>query len=240
MSPAAILEYRLLAAPARQRMAAFDSFVRAARAITDDADRAPDERFAALEAMAVDVTDGGEHARHILQGLRKEVMTTRYRNWSELIAWCGYAAAPAGRYVLAVHGEGEEALRPVEALFSAARILLCVGGCRADYIERDRVYLPSDWLRRAGVEAEMLAAREAAPGLRSVLDQALDGIDRLLTLAGGAPAAIHDPGLRRAVARALGESERLARKLRRRDPLAGAVTLGQLDRWIARWRARRR
>ena len=85
----------------------------------------------------------------------------------------------------------------------------------------------------------------ASPALRGVLDRVLDGVDQLNTTAAPLPASIGQRGLRMEAAAIVAISRKLARKLRRRDPLARRVALTRVEKLAAMtsgivhgWRAR--
>jgi hypothetical protein len=69
----------------------------------------------------------------------------------------------------------------------------------------------------------------ASPGLRRVLDRLLDEVDRLNRIAAGLAALIADRRMRMEAAVIVGASQRLARRLRHADPLAGRVKLTRSD-----------
>ncbi len=233
-----MLESRNIAEPKRRRLAEFGNFAARARAVADDSGLNDDQRLAKLHRLEQECPVEGEHASHLLQGVRKEITTRRFRSWSELISWCGFAAAPMGRYAIDLHDEPDNARPPVEALFSALRLLHCVANCKADFVERDRVYIPGDWLRRAGMDVMALGEGSAPAPLRPVFEQMLDGTDRLLSVARTGPVAIGDRGLRRAVVTTSMAAERWSKRLRRHDPLTGPVTPSRLDLWRARLRGK--
>lgn len=168
----------------RAHVHAFAEFVRAARAIADDAQQSAaartgklDELEAALdgrpgcggadgpsERLRLSLRETGitaDYARHMLQACRKDVHASAYRGWSELLTYCRYAAAPAGRFVLALHDESEEAMKGADALFSAWRVLRILQNCGRDYRDHGRVYLPGAWLRECGIDPAALAGRLA-------------------------------------------------------------------------------
>lgn len=227
------LRYRLVPASRRRALAAFDRFAAAARAVADDAGRAAEDRIERLNRLAAADPPGGRHALHLLQAARKDVTAGRYRSWSELLAYCGFAAAPIGRYLLELMGGPDEARRPIEALYVAMRVLSCVRDCKPDYVLRGRVYVPADWMRRAGAEPGALAADRSTPELGIALGRLLDGADGLLATAASGPAAVHGSGFGRAIAVAFHEARRSAEKLRRGDPLAGSLELTAADRTLA-------
>lgn len=241
---------RLIKPELRQHIRAFYAFVRTADDVADAADLDPATKLARLDALerallADPMEDGGpavaralrrslsetglgaEHARHMLQAFRKDAATPRTRSWSDLLTYCRYSAAPVGRYLLALHGEGQAAIPAADALCAALQILNHLQDCGPDYRRLDRVYLPADWLRQAGAGAEMLGAPRAAPPLRAVMDRTLEGVARLIATARPLPGLIADRGLRREAAVILAIARALARRLARRDPLQSRVRLSK-------------
>lgn len=239
---------RLLPARLRPHVHAFYSCVRAADDVADDGTRPPAEKMALLAAMdeALQGRRGAdgitryavahresalatgipvEHARRLLQAFTMDVTKLRYRNWSELINYCLYSAAPVGRYLLDLHGEGQEARPFTDALCIALQILNHLQDCKSDYLALDRVYLPLDMLAAAGCGVEALAADRASPALRAALDRVLDRTDELIVKARLGPALIRHRGLRLETAVIVTIAERLSAKLRREDPLARRVAI---------------
>src|SRR6266851_4826261 len=84
-------------------------------------------------------------------------------------------------------------------------------------------------LHAAGGGVEVLAAPAASPGLRRVLDTMLDRTERLIATARSLPPRVAARGLRWESAVIVGLAERLARRLRRGDPLATRVALTKSD-----------
>jgi squalene synthase HpnC len=247
---------RLIRPSLRPHVLAFYAFVRTADDIADAPDLDPATKLARLGALERGLTGDGsgddppvaavlrqslaatglgpEHALHMLQAFRRDASQATTRSWSDLLAYCRYSAAPAGRYLLALHGEGREALAASDALCAALQILNHLQDCGADYRRLGRVYLPSDWLRQAGASVDMLAAPRTAAPLRAVLDRTLQGVAKLLATAEPLPRLIGDRGLRREAAIIYAIAKALARKLARRDPLRSRVRLTRLD---VAWRA---
>jgi hypothetical protein len=75
----------------------------------------------------------------------------------------------------------------------------------------------------------MLATPAASPGLRLVLDTLLDRTEALIATARDLPPGIAARGLRWESAVIVGLAARLARRLRRGDPLASRVKLTPSD-----------
>jgi hydroxysqualene synthase len=190
------------------------------------------------------------HALDLLRAFRMDVVKHRYANWSELMDYCAYSAAPVGRFVLDVHGESESTWPASDALCTALQIINHLQDCGADYRNLDRVYIPQDALASHGIGVEALGVTEAPPPLRRVL-QGVAGRTQPLVAAGARlPLEVRDRRLRLETA----VIARLARKLNslllERDPLSERVhlrksgallwsTLGIADGLRASFRPRR-
>ena len=170
-----------------------------------------------------------QHCHDVLQAFRLDAVKLRYRDWDDLMEYCRYSAAPVGRQLLDLHGESRATWPAADALCSALQVLNHLQDCAADYRALDRVYLPLADLEAAGGGVEMLVAPAASPGLRRVLDTMLDRTERLIATAHGLPPRVAARGLRWESAVIVGLAERLARRLRRGDPLAARVTLAKSD-----------
>lgn len=261
---------RLIAAPHRPVVAAFYRFARLADDIADDRSMSSDAKVSRLQALDA-VLLGGEpsgdddaqraaialrgifherrlsidHPRHLLQAFLADAANRSCRGWSDLLAYCRYSAAPVGRFLLDLHGEPRDAWPASDALCAALQILNHLQDCQDDWRRLRRLYVPSDWLAAAGVAADALLMSRASPALRGVLDRVLDGVDQLNATAAPLPALIRQRGLRMEAAAIVAISRKLARKLRRRDPLARRVALARVEKLAAMasgiahgWRAR--
>lgn len=243
---------RLIPARLRPHVHAFYLCVRAADDVADDGTRPPAEKTALLTAMdealqglhpADEVTRYAaahresalatgitvEHARHLLQAFMMDVTKLRYRNWSELINYCLFSAAPVGRYLLDLHGEDVSARPYTDALCIALQILNHLQDCKDDYLNLDRVYIPRDMLAEAGTGVEALAAERSSPQLRAALNRVLARTDELILKARLGPPLIRHRGLRLETAVIVAIAERLSARLKRDDPVAGRVELGGVE-----------
>lgn len=243
----------LVAPAARAPILDFYRVARGADDVADDPARAPADRRARLleldavlagadpaagDALAGDcarlrrsatrhAADVG-HARRLLQAFLADADSRPCQDWSDLMAYCGYSAAPVGRFLLDLHGARPEAARASDALCAALQILNHIQDCRADHLRLGRCYLPVRWLAAEGLGPDCLAATNCTPALRRVLDRVLDRVDALLADAAAMPGALAGTGLAREGAGILALARALARRLRRGDPLAGRVAL---PRW---------
>ena len=238
MTGIAILDHRLLDSAVSADLADIENFVASAREIARNGAHTRTQRQDLLRDLENHIHGGGEVVLCLAQAASKEIVTERFKNWSELISWAGFAAAPMGRLVLRLHAEDKSSATAMESLYSAYCILSRVAQCGDDYRQHGRVYIPADWLRRAKVDVKNLSESRSSPELRQVIDQVLDGVDRLLVAAHPAAFLIKNNRLKLNVLAAQYVAILWSRRLRRRDPLASTVTPGSWVRARAAIRAR--
>ncbi len=249
----------LIARALRPHVHAYYAFARAIDDIADNAVLSPERKIARLDAMEAllldrrspDVpgpADGAEAATAVrlrdslaetgvtpargtdlIVAFRQDAVQYRYASWSELAGYCRYSANPVGLYLLDLHGEGTATHPASDALCTSLQVLNHLQDCRDDLLGLGRCYLPEDWLAAAGETVEAVRRDHASAGLRRVLDQALDEVDRLNRIAATLPGLIADRRMRLEAAVIVGLAHRLARRLRRQDPLAARVKLSRLD-----------
>jgi len=240
----------LIAPPLRPVVAVYYRVARAADDVADAPALSPEEKIRLLDR--IDATLAGvsdqdadavalrdifrargltiEHARHLLQAFKADAINRPCRSWSDLLAYCRFSAAPVGRFLLELHGEDRVTWPAGDALCSALQILNHLQDCQSDWRDLQRLYIPSDWLREAGLTSEALLAPAATPALRGVLDRVLEGVDRLNQVAATLPRQIRSRRLRMEVTAILYVSRRLAVRLRRQDPLAARVALSSFEK----------
>ncbi|MHA1537064.1 MAG: squalene synthase HpnC [Alphaproteobacteria bacterium] len=234
----------------RPHIARFYAFARAIDDIADDPELGAGDKIARLERMerallgkddspelrkAHAIRDSlaetgvtNQHCRDLITAFKRDAARPRTDDWNELIAgYCRYSASPVGRYLLDLHGESKDGYPASDALCDALQVINHLQDCKDDYLSLDRVYLPDDWLRAAGVSAEDLDAEAASQGLREVFDRCLDGVDKLLAGARALPGRLKNRRLALESATIIRIAERLTAKLRREDPVASRVSLAK-------------
>ena len=196
------------------------------KGITDEVTQYAADHVDSSEKTGVTV----EHARHLLQAFKMDVTKQRYRNWSELINYCLYSAAPVGRYLVDLHGCDNGPKKATDALCIALQILNHLQDCKDDYLEINRVYIPEDMLIAQNIDVSALDASRASAELRAVLDAVLDRTDELLKLARTGPKKISHRGFRLETAVIVAIAEKLSKKLKQNDPVAGRVELTKFQK----------
>lgn len=117
-------------------------------------------------------------AWQVLQAAGQDLRKTRYRDWSELLTWCRFSAAPLGS--LAASLTGVPGAPPAVPLAIALQLLAIVESAPSQYRWLGRVYLPERWFTEAGAEVgDLEFARISAP-LAKVRARALDQAATLL------------------------------------------------------------
>jgi phytoene/squalene synthetase len=168
------------------------------------------------------------HAQDLLTAFRMDATKLRYRDWDDLINYCGYSAMPVGRFVLDVHGESRNTWPANDALCAALQIINHLQDCGKDYGALDRVYIPQDALARHGTSVAALGEPKASPELLRCLRELAERTAVLLRGADAFSVQVNDLrlGLEIAVIHRL--AERLTHMLMRRDPLSERVHLGKV------------
>jgi hydroxysqualene synthase len=234
----------------RAHVHAFYAFARNADDIADSATLPAKEKIARLDAMEdvllgrcdtgspsaarlrASLAETGVTPRHstdLLVAFRRDATKLRYASWDELCDYCRYSAMPVGRHVLDLHGEDCATYEPSDALCTSLQVLNHLQDCGKDLAALDRCYLPMDLLRRCDTSVDEMRGPAETAGLRRVFDLLLDHVDGLNAVAIGLPHRTRSRRLRLETAIIVGLAHRLARRLRRGDPVARRVRLGKMD-----------
>ena len=234
---------RMVRPELRAPILAFYRFARAADDVADHPQAAAEEKLEQLARMeaglrgqaganpegaslhavlqARGLTD--RHALDLLEAFRRDVTKRRYADWAELMDYCRYSAAPVGRFVLDLHGETSAIWPENDALFAALQVINHLQDCAKDYRTLDRIYLPLDVLAAHGTGAEALAAAQASPALRQVIEGLARRTNTLLEQSRPFAGEIADRRLALEVGVIQALAASLAARLTRRDPLSQRV-----------------
>jgi len=95
----------------------------------------------------------------LLDGCRQDMVKTRYETFDELLQYCDYVASSISDISLAIFGYRSEKALEYGRKLSTALQLTNVTRDIGDDVTRDRIYVPAEELRAAGVsERELLDA----------------------------------------------------------------------------------
>jgi len=239
----------LLPARLRPHVARFYAFARAIDDIAVTPDLAPDDKVARLDAMEKGITGEADkqapglekarsmrdslletgittrHCQDLVSAFKQDAVKLRYDDWDDLIDYCNRSAAPVGRYLLDLHGDGPAQYPYSDALCNALQVINHLQDCADDYAELDRVYLPGDWMAAEGTDVTALAGSRASPEMRRVLDRCIEGTRALLAHSQRLPGALSSRRLALESAVIVKIAIRLTDELARRDPIAERVVL---------------
>ena len=157
----------------------------------------------------------------MLQAAGQDIEKAAYPDWSDLLTWCRFWAAPLGRMAFSLAGGSEHGLAKAESFAIAIELLHLVEQAPAQHKWLGRVYLPARWFKEAGSEPSELAGASAPVGLNRVFARAIGEAGQLLAASGGLYRHLPTRRLRIAAATAQGEAHAWARTLARADPLGG-------------------
>lgn len=157
----------------------------------------------------------------MLQAASLDISKSSYPDWSDLLAWCRYWAAPMGRMVFRLAGGGDQGIGQAESFAIGAEVLFLVEHAPAHHRWLGRVYLPDRWFRDAGCDTGALGAGKASPELRQVFVRAVGEARRLINAASGIGASLPTRRHRVAAATARAEALAWAGVLERGDPITG-------------------
>lgn len=229
----------------RAPVMAYYRFARAADDIADHPTAPPAEKLRLLGLMRAGL-EGGEagvgdplaqalgtvcrergislaHAHDLLTAFERDCTIDRYEDWAGLIDYCRYSAMPVGRFVLDCHGE-DRALWPMnDALCAALQVINHLQDCAKDYRTINRVYIPLDSLRAAGIGVEALGEPRSNPALRDIITDLTLRTQGLLRASAPFAKAIRDWRLATEVAVIHRLAEDLCEVLLARDPLSEKV-----------------
>lgn len=179
----------------------------------------------AMRASLAETRTSSRHCVDLLAAFKQDATKLRYRDWADLIAYCRLSAAPVGRYLVDVHGGSADGYISSDALCIALQILNHLQDAKADYLDLDRVYLPTIWFAAERSTVAELRGDSSTPGLRRVFNRALDGVDKLLEVAQALGPSLCNRRLAMEAEAILMIARRLSAKLRVRDPLGPRVKL---------------
>lgn len=192
------------------------AFARSADDLADEGDATPAERLAALNAYdaGLDAIARGATApsplfarlavivrqfalplqpmRDLLSAFRQDIVTTRYADYPALRDYCARSANPVGVLMLSLYGAADTRnVRDSDAICSALQLINFCQDVAIDW-QKQRIYIPQDDMHRYGVTDAMIAAHDAGPAFRALMQFEVARARALML--SGAPLAKRLPG----------------------------------------------
>lgn len=237
------IAWDLLPRDTRESLVPLFGFLAAVRAVADHPALSAERKEAALAALAAPFSDNGvppeaegqwsEAAQalaaqlsargiespapwQILQAAGQDLRKTRYRDWSDLLMWCRFGAAPAAALAFRLTGADVRAAPSAEKLGIALQLIEIARRAASHYAWLGRVYLPERWFAEARCDTGDLGFAQISEPLQTAIGRALDQAEALLDegmVVGIALSGFHQ---RRAFHAAMIEARRDVTFLRRR------------------------
>lgn len=192
------------------------------------------------EGIARVVRDHGVPERHpfeFLDGMAMDVEGRTYRTFDELVAYCHRVGGVVA--IMTAHVMGHHDPAPLQ-LADDAGIAFQLTNIARDVMDDaaiGRVYLPLDWLARAGVPADAIARPEHRPAVAQVVHRLLERADGLYQRAARSTGPLPFRSAW-AIAAALGMYADIGRVIRRRGARAwdrrAFVSDARKAWWVAR------
>jgi squalene synthase HpnC len=106
----------------------------------------------------------------LIRAFEQDQQITRYDTFAQVVDYCTKSADPVGRIVLYMCGyRDEERQRLSDKTCTALQLINFWQDVRRDLLERDRIYLPAEDLRRFAVTEDQLRNGQVTAGFRDLL-----------------------------------------------------------------------
>ncbi|MEV8115041.1 squalene synthase HpnC [Streptomyces xiamenensis] len=116
----------------------------------------------------------------LIEANRIDQRVSRYADHAQLLDYCTYSANPVGRLVLGITGTATpERIRRSDAICTALQLIEHLQDVAED-LDRDRIYLPQEDMRRFHVTEADLAAPTAGASVRTLVACETERARRLL------------------------------------------------------------
>jgi 15-cis-phytoene synthase len=110
----------------------------------------------------------------LIDGCRQDTTKTRYDTFDELLGYCELVASSISDISLAIYGYRTAAAIEHGRSLATALQLTNVTRDVGDDLDRDRVYLPQEELRRFGVTEKTLFERQESDAMRKLIEFQID------------------------------------------------------------------
>jgi squalene synthase HpnC len=206
----------LLPARLRPAVQVIYAFARSADDIADEGDAGPAARIAALERYEAALRGIDQQVpQHdpmfsalanvmtqyklpsapffaLLSAFKQDVVTTRYRSFTDLLDYCARSANPVGALMLHLYGEADARnLRESDAICSALQLINFWQDVGVDW-QKMRIYLPLEDMQRFGVDEQDIARENVTPAWHGLMDFEVKRARAMLQ--SGTPLALRLPG----------------------------------------------
>lgn len=167
----------------------------------------------------------------LLIAFRRDSEGYFYQTWTQLLDYCRYSAAPAGRFMLAIHDENVSTYLPSGILCAVLQIVNHIQDVKYDCDVQKRVYLPQEKLEAFGLAPDDLCKPQSSPQLAALITEISGNLQAMLEDVKPLPAIIKSLRLRIQVCIILSLTNIMLKKFSKSDILQKNIKLSKID-WI--------
>ena len=111
----------------------------------------------------------------LISAFEQDQRVNRYDTFEQLLDYCRRSADPVGRLVLYVCGHRDERRQSLSnRTCTALQLANFWQDARRDFIDLDRIYFPSEWIRTFGVEVSQFSGARADDKFKAMVRHAVD------------------------------------------------------------------
>src|SRR4029079_5437354 len=116
----------------------------------------------------------------LIRAFEQDQTVVRYETFEQVVDYCTKSADPVGRLVLYMCGYRDaERQRLSDKTCTALQLINFWQDVRRDMLERDRIYLPAEDMKRFGVSVEQLREGRVTDGYRDLLRHEVERTEKL-------------------------------------------------------------
>lgn len=161
----------------------------------------------------------------------------RYKNWDDLVSYCNFSANPVGRFFIyltyKINNQSldneKKIFKSSDNLCTALQIINHIQDCKDDYLNHNRVYIPSNYFQKYSLEVNVLKRGKAPIDFIFLKNELISETEKLLSHIEIGLNLIKDWRLRRETFIILNIAKRLCFLLKKEDPLLKKIKLSRID-----------
>lgn len=142
-------------------------------------DKIYDPIFIALNKTVRDCKIPIEPLENLLKAFKQDVLKSRYENFEEVLAYCINSANPIGRLMLMVFGYNDDNMNALSDKICTALQLTNFWQDIDTDLEKDRIYLPLNDLKKFGYSVDDLKNKIVNDKFKSLLQFEIERTERL-------------------------------------------------------------
>ena len=177
------------------------------------------------------------YSRELLKAFTLDATKKRYKNWDDLVSYCKFSANPVGRFfIYLTYKINDQSLDNEKKIFessdnlcTALQIINHIQDCKDDYLNHDRVYIPSNYFQKYSLKISVLAEKKAPIDFIFLKNELITETEKLLSHIEIGLNLIKDWRLRKETFIILNIAKRLCFLLKKEDPLLKKIKLSRID-----------